>query len=268
MVRLLLVLVSCSFVRAVGAETAPAVENVPVVLWQAQLARETTLQSKIFLEARDQPLPEFLQAVQESSGVTLQVLAPSPLTSKRVTVRTEAMPLHELMSALAHLYGANWQRAGQSYQMKPAALSDFDRELLRIGDSAARNAPEQSVSSAQRRELATQILESVGQEKFADGSTVSLSQLPEKLRDQIRHSIQARAASTLLEPQAAALPFLIDNYRLYAIVPRSTTERNTPSRNAPLRKTPPQIALSAQDGNGKWVANVAIIPLEMLQPGT
>lgn len=244
--------------RAQTTTAAPVAEIAPVTLWQAQLARETALQNATTIEARDQMLPEFLQTLQKNSAVKLQLSPQSPLATRRVTVRTEAMPLHELMSALARLYGATWQRNGKSYRLQEDALSELERQLVRVGDKDAGSDPAQYLGGVGRRELARQIVDSVGREAFGGERTVSLLELPEELRDLIRRKIQLQAAAAIVEPQAAALPFLIDNYHLYAIVPSSSIGINAP----------PQINLSAADARGNWVANVAAIPLTELQPGT
>ena len=242
--------------------TSQVAEASPVTLWQAQVARETALQNATTIEARDQMLPEFLQTLQKNSGVEMQLSPQSALATRRVTVRTEMMPLHELMSALARLYGAVWQRNGKIYSLQESSLSELESQLARVGDRVgdkdAGSDPARYMTGTKRRELAEQIVTSVGQEAFKGERTVSLLQLPEALRDLLRQQIQLQAASEIIEPQAAALPFLIENYHLYAIVPSAKFGINAP----------PQINLSAADARGNWVANVAAIPLEELKPGT
>ncbi len=109
-------------------------DALPLLSAQA-LSNDKALTSAISLQFKEASFSELLSEMQKQSGVGFE-LSPALGDTRRVTVRTAALPVRDVMDALSELYGVGWAKTPiGAYQMQ-SKLSPARVRALQIGNSA------------------------------------------------------------------------------------------------------------------------------------
>lgn len=117
----------------------PAPDAAPTALTEAKKDAPVVdlggeeLKAPVSLQTKEESLSVVVAALQEQTKIELSVAEPQ-LAQKRVTIGAKAMPLGELMSALAKLYSATWSKTAGGYELRNGNLSPALRELSQLGD--------------------------------------------------------------------------------------------------------------------------------------
>lgn len=116
------------------APTVPAAADAATVPGDIDLSQQAGLQAKVTIEARRQPLSEFLASVSAKQPVALKV-PPQLLQEALVTVHVENYPLSQLMLSLQSLYNFRWSRvSAQEYVLDTPVGTKLDAAVGQLGD--------------------------------------------------------------------------------------------------------------------------------------
>jgi hypothetical protein len=176
-------------------DTDPFVQSVMSRSWES----DTALAVKVTFQVQRQTLKQFLSTLQQQTGILLQLAPGGQLHQKQLTARGTEMPLAEVMSSLARLYGITWikQEAG-AYSGCELALNELERGLLTFGELDAWRDPRYSMSGSARTEMASAVM------KFADQGMLNsemgqpLNEMPEEVQRSIKRSLREQAAWQLV----------------------------------------------------------------------
>lgn len=191
------------------SETTPPIatadrttEQVASFLDDNALRAEKSLQRAVTFEAKRQPLPEVLAALQKQSGVTLSVTPSSPLAVKLLTARAKDLPLASVMETLSQLYGAAWDKKGAGFELKSNGRNLLDNEMWKM-DATSYNAALNAIDNPidWRDEIAN-----LGVQQLQQKNGVPFEEVSPEIAQQLRAQ---------LEPQdVVKLGLALDNARL------------------------------------------------------
>ena len=188
----------------------------------------SVLASKITLEARRLPLPEFLQELQKQSGAQIQLAPDSPFAEKSVTATFKDMKLADVLRSLHRLYGIQWQQAAPSQWIgNTSEKADLEYQLLRLGDMDI-----YEKQSARSRWMQTKWFDKTGALNAANLSSatgVSLSQLEPQLQKMARADCQNVAGGRLISSFARAVPAALEEEWLHFSLPKPRAAQNIAS---------------------------------------
>ncbi len=185
---------------------APALR--PVVTSEAgALGIDPKLATQVSLEAKEQSLPDVLASLQQKIGIKLQLSPNSTLTQKKVTAWIREMPLSEMMIALSHLYGGDWSKQNDGYQMRDDTRSLAQRELLSVGslqwfrywqEPVRRRVAPQRLTFDEPTDWEGEFLNAGLSESLESPQGLAFSSLPKELQTQLRAEVQTQVGLALV----------------------------------------------------------------------
>lgn len=209
-----LALLCATFCGASPLLAAPAAPSTPIVSW----ADEAALSAPVSLESPRLTASELASAVAAQTGVKLSL--PPELAGRVLVIRARAMPLRELLPALAQLYGLEWTReaAPGSYGARVAA-TPLELAVLQLGD--LNELRERGRSSAQEgeREAAAVLTKNWSEAQLKEG--VAFSSLPAATGLALRAAKGSRSALNALGEWGQWSPFVLRSLRVRVVPGRA-----------------------------------------------
>ena len=223
---------------------APAAPPLPIVSWEG----ESALAAPVTLESPRLTNSELAAAVAAQTKVKLNL--PPAIAAKTLVMRADAMPLRELLPALAQLYGLEWTRdaAPQSYSARVAA-TPLELEYLKLGDIGELRA--RARQSAQQGEAGAALALAQGWNAAQLKQGVAFAKLPAATGLALRKAKNTRSALNALDGWGAWSPLVLRSLRVRVVLPRASAPATAPGA--------PQLVLI--DPNGRTLRNLGAMQL-------
>jgi hypothetical protein len=209
-------LLSSTFLSPIDARSdTPAVNGfVPSI----ELSTVAPLQVKVTLEAKQQPIAEFLAELTKQSHIKLSVAPDVPVATARVTARLSDYALADAMLGLEQLYNIRWSRVSDGeYILNRPVGNEFDRQLAKVGDIGRFSQRQYGIlfygedgKISFHQEVAAQA--DIAQMRSVEG--VPVAELPDDVQAAMRRRIEHLSSLWLVELFYGARVPVVDGYTL------------------------------------------------------
>lgn len=212
----LFLLLGLAGVSATGArcDTPPAATTTV----RLDLTKQAALQTKVTVEAKRQPINDFLAALTGQSQVVLTVPPELPVAAARITAHLEDFALADAMLSIERLYNMRWSRVSErEWVLNQVVGSDLDRDLGKLGDLkwfSWRQGGARSRSEDGQVNWTAKVLANFDEERLRQKKGVPFGELPEDVQQGIRRRFERRARLQLVSRYARARVFSIEPHSL------------------------------------------------------
>jgi hypothetical protein len=224
-------------------EAAEPVELQPIPearrLRLIDVTAETAFAGKtIMLEAKRLPIQALLRQLEQQSGVTLRIPPETFMSTALITARLDKMPLAQVLSSLADLYGIGWSKgADGAYIVETGVTSERERGLIALGEVEWFQYWENLVSSPVAPAYLTpqperdkdnwgdEVIGHVNAIELINLPGVKLDRLPPESQQKLKHHVERMVAQVLVKEFRAVSPIQIAAATLN-IEPRKAAIRN------------------------------------------
>lgn len=211
------------------------------------------------LEARRQPLHEFLKQLEQQTGINLNLDKTDESYKLMLTARIDHKPITQVLDNLSRLYGIEW-KSGEDGGRKGFLLerTDWRAKLLRFGDFTyyrMRNTWDENHNrrNEQVRKFSGQVWQKFGNEALTSPNTIRFADLPVDVQNGLRQEAESRVKYLLVGRQIRALEklrgdltFRIDSKKTKLGIFRNGLLLYTVSFKAPLDLKEPATQPPAQ----------------------
>ncbi|MDF2440904.1 MAG: hypothetical protein JWN98_1888 [Abditibacteriota bacterium] len=202
------------FATGARCDTPPAATTTV----RLDLTKQGALQTKVTVEAKRQPINDFLAALTAQSQVVLKVPPELPVAAARITAHLEEFALADAMLCIERLYNMRWSRLSErEWILNHVVGSDLDRDLGKLGDIkwfSWRQGSVESRSEDGQVNWTAKVLANFDEERLRQKKGVPFGELPEDVQQGIRRRFERRARLQLVKGYARARVFSIEPHPL------------------------------------------------------